>query len=163
MGLAILMALLLLLYVIGRKSAHAELVMEASPQQIWNVLMNEEDYGKWNHVLVPKEGEIEKGNSLTYHLINPNGTIIEFEFKVMELVPMRLLNQEGGFPGIFTFDHRYILEPDGKSTKVTIHEDFRGIASPFLNLGWIQEAYKGLNESLRDHVLESNAKNNDFQ
>lgn len=40
----VLVAALLLLYFIGRKSVHTELVIEASPQQIWDVLMDEEGY-----------------------------------------------------------------------------------------------------------------------
>ncbi|UJH67353.1 SRPBCC family protein [Allomuricauda sp. SCSIO 65647] len=147
--------ILLFLYLIGQKSVHTELVIEASPQQIWDVLMDEEGYKEWNHVLFPVAGEIEQGNSLPYHLINPKGETIEFEFEVIQSVPLELLNQKGGVLGVFTFDHRYILEPFGNHTKVTLHEDFRGIIVPFWNVDWVQQAYIDLNQSLRKFVLKS--------
>lgn len=154
-ALLVLIALLLFLYLIGRKSVHTELVIDASPQEIWDVLMDEEGYTTWNQVLVPISGTIEPGNSLTYNLIDPAGEILELQFKVVALNPLKLLNQKGGIPGIFTFDHRYILEPIGTKTKLIIHEDFRGIAAPFLDVGWVEEAYTELTRSLRGHVLET--------
>lgn len=112
----VLGALLLFLYIIGRKSVHTELVIEASPQQVWAVLMDREGYKEWNQVLIPTAGEIKQGNSLTYHLIDPEGAIIALELNVKELISNKLLNQKGGVTGIFTFDHHYILEPVEKGT-----------------------------------------------
>ncbi len=105
----VLTAVLLLLYFFGRKSVHTALVIEASPRQIWEVLMHKEAYEKWNQVLIPIKGDIEQGNQLTYKLVQPDGNSIEVEMKVVQLVPLKLLNQRGGFPGLFTYDHCYIL------------------------------------------------------
>lgn len=153
MGILALIVILLLLYFLSGKQVHTELVIEASPQQIWEVLMNEEAYKKWNQVLVPIAGEIGQGNKLRYTLIKPDGSSIEIGMKVAKLTPLKLLNQRGGFPGLFTYNHHYILEPVGNATKVTIHEDFKGIVVLFWDTGWVQQAYTDLNESLRQHVL----------
>ncbi len=150
----VLIAILLFFYFFGRKSVHTELVIEASPEQIWEVLMDEEAYKEWNQVLIPITGRIEQGNKLTYALIQPEGKSIEIGMKVIELIPFKLLNQYGGVPGIFTFDHRYILEPVEKNTRVIIHEDFRGIAVLFWDAGWLEQAYADSNKSLRQQVLE---------
>ncbi len=147
-------AILLLLYLGGQKSVQAELIIEANPQKIWDILMDEESYQKWNQVLIPIKGKIEQGNMLTYKLVLPEGHPIEIGMKVAKLVPPKLLNQNGGFPGIFTYNHRYILEPVGNSTKVTIHEYFRGIAVPFWDTGWLEQAYIDLNKSLREYILD---------
>lgn len=150
----LLVAALLLLYFIGRKSVHTELVIEASPQQIWDVLIDEEGYKEWNQILFPISGQIEQGNKLPYTLMRPGNNPLEIEVRVAELIPHKLLNQDGGIPGIFTFDHRYILEPVGNHTKVIIHEDFKGIAIAFWEASWLEQAYIDLNNSLRNHVLE---------
>ena len=154
-GIAVLVfiAILLFLYLIGQKSVHSELLIEASPEKIWKVLMDKADYEKWNQVLIPIEGDIKKGNNLRYKLIQPDGNAIEIEMKVVQLVPLKLLNQRGGFPGIFTFNHRYILEPIGNNTKVIIHEDFKGIVVLFWDVSWVQQAYAKLNKSLRQYIL----------
>lgn len=115
--------------------------------------MDEANYEKWNQVLIPIEGDIKKGNNLRYKLIQLNGNAIEIGMKVVQLVPLKLLNQRGGIPGIFTFNHQYILEPIGNNTKVTIHEDFKGIVVLFWDVNWVQQAYINLNKSLRQYVL----------
>ena len=148
-----LIAILIFLYFIGMKSVHSELIIEASPQQVWDVLMKKEDYREWNQVLVPIKGKFEKGNKLKYQLIQPEGNTIEINMTVAQLIPFRLLNQQGGFPGIFTYDHKYILEPVGNNTRVTIREDFKGIAVLLWNVNWIEQAYRDLNHSLRQYVI----------
>ncbi len=153
LAISMFIAILALLYLLSGKSVRTELVIEANPQQIWEVLMNEEGYKKWNGVLVPIKGEIEQGNKLTYKLVQPDGGSIEIGMTVAKLIPLKLLNQRGGIPGIFTYDHRYILEPVGNTTKVTIHEDFKGLVVLFWDTGWVQQAYTDLNESLRRHIL----------
>ncbi len=154
MAVGVSIVLVLLFFFLGRKSVHTELVIEASPRQIWEVLMNKEEYEKWNRVLIPIKGEIEQGNKLTYKLVQPDGNSIDIGMKATKLIPLKLLNQRGGFPGVFTYDHRYILEPVGNNTKVTIHEDFKGIAVLFWDMGWVQQAYTDLNTSLRQHIIQ---------
>lgn len=152
----VLVAILLLLYFLGQKSVHSELIIEASPEQIWKVLMDEEGYEKWNQVLIPINGNIEKGSKLTYKLVQPQGNSIEIGMKVIKLIPLKLLNQYGGVPGLFTYDHQYILEPVENNTRVIIQEDFRGIAVLFWDASWVEQAYTDLNKALRQHVLELN-------
>ncbi|WP_299555550.1 SRPBCC family protein [Seonamhaeicola sp.] len=158
-AIMVLAAILLLLYLIGRKSVHTELVIEASPEQVWDVLMDETGYEAWNNVLFPISGQIEQGNTLPYKLVQPRTKPLELKVKVVELIPEKLLNQYGGIPGVLTFDHRYILEPVGNKTKVTIHEDFKGIGVMFWDASWLEPAYTGLLHALRDHVLELHSEN----
>lgn len=130
------------------------MTVEASPQLIWRVLMDEETYPQWNRILIPIKGEIEEGNKLKYNLIPPKGDPIEIEMKVKALIPYKLLNQYGGVPGLFTYNHRYQLQHEGVTTRVIIHEDFKGIGVLFIDLAWLQQAYAALNQSLRSQALE---------
>lgn len=151
--MATLVVVSVALAVLGKKSVHSEIIIEESPQKIWNVLMDEDNYPKWNDLLFPVAGTIKQDN-ITYNLVQPNENPIEIKMRVKQLIPLKHLNQKGGMFGIFTYDHHYILDQIGNNTKVTIHEDFRGIAVHFINLDWIQQAYSDLNTSLREYIIE---------
>ena len=75
-GALVFMAILLFLYLMGRKSVHTELIIEASPQQIWEVLMHEEAYPEWNQVLFPIAGKIEPGNRLLFGVTLVNACLL---------------------------------------------------------------------------------------
>lgn len=145
---------LLILSITSRTSAHAEIIIETSPQQVWDILMDEEAYPTWNDVLIPVTGLIEEGNELNYRLLPPSGEPIEITMTVNALIPLELLNQRGGIPGIFTYDHHYMLKEVEGKTRVIIHEDFKGIGLFFIDLDWVQPAYARLNQSLRRRSLE---------
>ena len=154
----ILAGVLLLLYLLGRKSVHTELVIPATPGEIWSVLMDVPGYKEWNPVLIPAEGELREGNKLKYRMIQPDGKESLVDSKVVKIVQRKLLNQYGGIPGLLTFDHRYILEPVKGGTLVTIHEDYRGIGVLFWNASWVEQAYQKANEALRDRVAQLKKK-----
>jgi hypothetical protein len=70
------------------------------------------------------------------------------------LIAVKELNQSGGFPGILTFDHYYLLEKVDKGTKVIQKEDYSGIGVWFWDNSWIEPAYIKINEALKKRVLE---------
>ncbi len=154
----IIIALLLSLVVLGsvasRKSIHSETMIDASPELIWEILMDEESYPIWNKVLIPIKGEIEEGNRLTYKLIQASGDSIEVNLKVKACIAQELLNQKGGIPGVFTFNHRYVLEQKDGRTQLIIHEDFRGIGVLFTDLNWLESAYSKLGQDLGKRALQ---------
>ena len=79
--------------------------------------------------------------------------------RVVKIVYQHLLNQYGGIPGIFTFNHYYILKPiNSDTTKAIIHEDFRGIGVNFWNDKWLEQAYSNLIISLENHINVLNNK-----
>ena len=149
-----IVALLVILYLIGRKSAHSEIAIPASAQEVWAVLMDTEKIKDWNPVLIPIEGELKEGGSVKYKFYQDENNVSEIPAKVKHIKEASLLNQAGGMAGILTFDHRYILEEIEGGTKVTIHEDYRGIYVPFWNPAPVEEAYKRLAEALKARVIE---------
>ena len=114
--------------------------------------MDEQGYKDWNPVLVPVNGEIGEGQELTYKMIEPDGKSTDVVTKVIDFKPNELLNQYGGTWGIITFDHKYILEKVEVGTKVTIHEDYRGIMVNFWNPDWVQTGYEQTLEGLKKRV-----------
>jgi len=138
----------------GCKSVHADLVVPAEPSEIWAVLMDGEHYGEWNTVLVEVEGEFREGATMTYQMMSPDGTTTPVDAEIVKLDPERELNQNGGYPGIMTFDHHWILEPVDGGTRVTQHEDYTGVGVLFWDPSWFETAYARGIEALRDRLAE---------
>ena len=149
-----LAVILIILYLVGHKSVHSELFVPATPQQVWSVLLDTDNYERWNTVLVLHSGELIEGNEVTYEFRQDDENSYEISSRVQGIVDGRLLNQRGGLPGVLTFDHRYVLEPADSGTNVIIHEDYRGIAVPFWNPAPVQAAYDRLNRAMKARVME---------
>ena len=134
------------------KAVHTEITIPAEPEIIWSVLTDASGYKAWNPVLVPIEGDLREGEKLKYQMTQPDGKQSEVMARVKKMVELKELNQSGGIPGILTFDHKWLLDPVDEGTRVTQHEEYRGIWVWFWDAGWIEPAYRKTNEALRDRV-----------
>ena len=149
-----LLILLLALYVAGRKTFHAEIIIPASPEAVWSVLVSEQGYHHWNPLLVPKQGEITEGGKIVYQMTQPNGKQSDFTSTITQVVPGRLIKQRAGYPLILTADHEYRLEPVEGGTRVIQHEVDNGLAMLFWDSSWVEPTYEKVNEALKTRVLE---------
>ena len=149
--LGILVALTILIFT-GNKSVHHEISINAAPEKVWNVLFGMDEYPNWNPVMELIEGSVQEGNKVKYKFIQDESTTSEIGATVAQVVPNKLLNQKGGIPLVLTFNHKYMLESTGNSTKVIIHEDYSGIGVNFWNPQAVEEAYQRLNEALKGRV-----------
>jgi hypothetical protein len=134
------------------KAVHTEITIPAEPEIIWSVLTDASGYKAWNPVLVPIEGDLREGEKLKYQMTQPDGKQSEVMARVKKMVELKELNQSGGIPGILTFDHKWLLDPVDEGTRVTQHEEYRGIWVWFWDAGWVEPAYRKANEALRDRV-----------
>ena len=155
-SLYIILAILVVLYIVGRKSVHSEVLISAPVDQVWSVLMDTEKYNEWNEVLVLIEGRLEQSAKVKYMFTQDPENSYEISSTVKAIIENQILNQGGGMPGVLSFDHRYILEPDANGTKVIIHEDYRGIGVPFWNPAPVEKAYNKLIQALKDRVIKVN-------
>lgn len=140
---------------LGHGVVDTQIVISASPEQVWAILTDAPGYKDWNPVLVPLEGEIKQGDILKYRMTDNTGKQSEVKSKVIEMVKEKKLNQFGGIRGILTFDHQWLLEPVEGGTRVTQHEEYRGIGVWFWDYGWVEPAYARANEALKTRVLDS--------
>jgi len=147
-SLAVL-AVLLVLFFFGKKSVHHEIMINASPEKVWSVLTDTDQYDTWNPVMKLLEGEVKEGSKVKYQFTQDAENISEIPSNVKKVIPNKLLNQGGGLPFVLTFNHKYILEPLDNGTKLTIHEDYGGIGVNFWNPTPVQSAYKRLNEAIK--------------
>ena len=139
---------------IGCASTHHEISIDASPKEVWDVLVDSESYAQWNPVIIDPKGQFKEGEKIVFQFRETNGKQYEVKATVEKVVPEKLLNQYGGFLGILTYDHQYILEQQGQGTKVTIHEDYKGVYVPFWDHSNMDASYAKLNEALKKRVME---------
>lgn len=147
-----IIALLVVLDLTGKKSVHHEITINASPEKVWSVLVDTDKYESWNPVMKLLEGEVIAGNKVKYQFTQSSDSQYDIDSNVKKVQPNQLLNQGGGIPLVLTFDHKYLLEPSGDGTKLTIHEDYGGIGVHFWNPAPVKEAYKRLNEAIKKRV-----------
>lgn len=140
------------LYLLGKKSVHAAIVINASTEKVWSVLMDKSVYREWNTVLIPVKGELKEGSKVEYEFHQDENTQSVIPSKVLAIEENKLLNQGGGITGVLTYNHKYILEKTEDGTKVIIHEDYKGVGVPFWNPAPVQKAYERLCEDLKNRV-----------
>ena len=150
--LFIIVAIVVMLYFLGRKSVHHEILIHASPEKVWSVLIDTDSYEDWNPVMKLVEGEVIEGNKVKYQFTQDAENVSEIPSNVKRIIPQKLLNQGGGLPFVITFDHQYILEPSGDGTRLTIHEDYGGIYVNFWNPAPVEAAYGRLNEAIKQRA-----------
>lgn len=150
--LIVLLLLSVILYITGHKSVHQEIIINASPEEVWDVLTDTENYKDWNPVMELIEGSLEEGSLVKYRFTQDEQNVMEIPSSVKKVVPNELLNQGGGMPVFLTFNHKYILEKVSEGTKVTIHEDYAGFYVNFWNPEPVEAAYGRLNEALKQRV-----------
>ncbi len=139
---------------IGCSSVHTETTIPTEPEIVWSVLTDAAGYKAWNPVLVPIEGELKEGQKVKYQMTQPDGKQSEVTASVKKMVELKELNQSGGIPGILTFDHKWLLEPVVGGTRVTQHEEYRGIGVWFWDESWVEPAYAMANDALHKRVLK---------
>ena len=138
----------------AHKTVHAELVIPASPDRIWAVLTDTAAYAEWNPIFVRAEGEFREGGTVAYGMKSPDGEVSDVAPTVRKLVPSREINQFGGIPGVLTFDHTWRIDPLPEGSKVTQHEEYRGVYVWFWDPAWVEDAYEEALVGLRDRVAE---------
>ena len=63
---------------VGHETFHAEVIIDASPEEVWSVLTDPPDYAAWNPLLVPVSGEFSEGAEVEYRMTQPNGKQLSF-------------------------------------------------------------------------------------
>ena len=133
-------------------SVNTDIVIPVEKEKVWNVLTDTEKIKEWNSVLVPLNGALSEGTKINYEF-NDGKSKSEIPAIVDKIVEKELINQSGGMWGILTFNHKYMLDEVESGTKVTIHEEYKGIMVPFWNSDPVEKAYEKLLLELKQRVI----------
>ena len=115
------------------KSYEASTTIEATPEAVWEILLEGGSYTAWDSGVLALEGDIALGNRLKVTSeANPGRA---FPVRVTEVVPARSMRWSGGMPlGLFKGERTFTLSPRGEGgTHFVLREEYSG---PMLGLIW---------------------------
>ena len=156
-GLSILgfVALLMIVNQFASRSISTEIVINAPTEDVWNVLLDHQEYPQWNPFIKKISGSTQQGENLEVTIQSEgNGP--------MDFIPVILVNNKNQefrwvgkllVKGIFDGEHYFILEKiDSNRTRFIQGENFSGILSGIF-MGMIKADTEGgfnaMNEALK--------------
>jgi hypothetical protein len=114
------------------KSFSTSTIIQASPEKIWDILVDGTNWLHWNTTITKIEGNIALGETVAvYPKVNPNRA---FPVTVSQFIPHERMVWTGGMPlGLFKGERTYSLakQPDGK-TEFAMQEIFSGLIAPLI-------------------------------
>jgi hypothetical protein len=138
---------------LGYSKVFTEIVIQAEPEEVWAVITDSSNYKNWNPVIVNAVGDYAKDAKIVNTVVEKAKKPTKIKSKVVKFEPPFHLNQFGGYRGIITFDHHYILEKVEEGTKVIQKEEYTGFYVNFWDSSWVEPAYNQVNEALKKEVL----------
>lgn len=150
----VIICVVITLWVLGKKSAHAEIVIPHEVGHVWQVLVDTSNYSAWNDTFFVIEGDLIEGTQIKYRFKQDENVSYDISTNVVNVVENQLLKQEGGTKGILTFQHQYILSPVEGGTKLVIHEEYRGIGVNSWKPTPVELAYKRLAKAIKLQVAK---------
>ncbi len=126
---------------------HVEIA--ASPERVWNVLMDFAAFPAWNPFIRSISGEARSGGKLEVHIQPPGRGVSVFRPTVQVTEPNRELRWLGHLlvSGLFDGEHQWRLEPlDAGHTRFLHSERFKGILVPLFGKELLTDSARGFEE-----------------
>ncbi len=141
-----------------KKEIQTQIQINATPDQVWKVLIDFEKYSFWNPFVRLIEGDVKDGNKIKV-VIGPEGSKpMSFTPKVLAFRPKKEFRWLGHLliPGIFDGEHSFELAENVDGTTSFIHgEKFSGILVRVMAKKLdteIREGFISMNQALKDQV-----------
>lgn len=105
--------------------------IQASPERIWSLLTNAEDFPRWNSTVSKIEGPIQPGQKLSLQVPAAPGRT--FRPRVTRFEPAATMEWSDGMAPMFKGVRTFTLapQPDG-STEFSMVEVFKGVMLPMI-------------------------------
>jgi hypothetical protein len=137
------------------KNIQTEILINTDITKVWDVLMNFDNYPKWNPFITSISGESKLGSRLTVSIKPPGGNGMTFKPNILTLEANKEFRWKGklGINGIFDGEHYFILEVlENDKTKFIQGEKFSGLLVPLVGkmLDKTQKGFEAMNEKLKE-------------
>jgi hypothetical protein len=132
--------------------------IQATPEQVWNILTDFAGYPDWNPFVHSLTGNIKPGEHITVHIVLPGKKGMTLKPRVLAFDRQQKLEWLGHllFPGIFDGAHRFELIDHGNGTTTLVHsERFKGILVPFMKKmlnGPTLDGFRLMNEAVKQRA-----------
>lgn len=136
-----------------------EIIINNNIENVWKVLMNHQDYHKWNPFIKSIKGMVKVGNSITVTLQNKGEKPMVFKPQVLKVEKNKEFRWKGHLfvKGLFDGEHYFQLKKHNQNQTILIHgEIFSGILSKvlFKLIGTkTTQGFTAMNKSLKN-ILE---------
>ena len=159
-GALILVVAIGVLLITGKKHIETSIVINSTPEEAWQVLVDFENHSNWNPLIKNINGNLEVNEELTVSTQSPEGRAVTFTTDILVVNPnteLRWVGKPAGIPYIATGEHYFIFEElSGNQTKFTQGEKFEGILVPSPLWGSRREntekGFKEMNKALKQEV-----------
>lgn len=135
------------------KKIETEITIHASPEKIWKILTDFENYSTWNPFITDIQGTIEEGNQIQVKIEPQGGKSMVFKPVVLS----KKINIEFSwlgkllFKGIFDGEHKFeLIDNKNGTTRFIQSEQFSGILVPFINLDKTATGFNAMNRKLKE-------------
>ena len=127
------------------KEIKTEIVIKATPEKVWAILTDFDNYPNWNPFIKSIKGQVAVGNKIIARLEPPKAKGMTFKPSVLIFDANKEFKWLGHllFPGLFDGEHKFELFDNGNGTT-----NFRQ-----------SEKFKGLLVSLFKKMLDNNTTN----
>lgn len=128
------------------KNLKTQIEIKASPQRVWEVLMDFNNYSQWNSFILKASGDPVVGKTIQVTIQPKRNQKMEFTPKVLKLDSSSEFRWKGklGLKGVFDGEHYFKLESLDQNTTLFTHgEVFSGILSPIIYPMIMEDTQKG--------------------
>ena len=138
------------------KELQTEIVIHASAQRIWDLLMDFDSYPDWNPFILEINGLAQEGNKLEVTLQPKGKAPMKFEPEVVSLVPQKEFQWKGKLwtKGLFDGAHYFRLEEIEETKTRFVHgEHFSGLlVGPILKMvgDATAQSFEEMNQALKE-------------
>ncbi len=135
---------------------YTEILINASPSTVWQVLTDFENYPEWNPFVRKVTGHVAKGSHIKIVLQATNTKPMTFKPIVLEIAEEKVFRWQGKLliKGLFDGEHIWeIKRIDDKSIRFIQREKFTGILVPIFRKNLetnTRTGFKAMNEKLKE-------------
>jgi hypothetical protein len=134
----------------------SSILIEATPEKVWDVLMAFERYPDWNPYILEAKGARVEGERLEVRMRPPGGKAVNFRPRVTSVVERMEFAWKGRLllPKLFDGEHRFTLDDLGDHLRFTQEESFSGLMVPFTKklLERTREGFRLMNIALKERA-----------
>ena len=134
------------------KEIKTEILINATPEKIWSIFTNFDNYPSWNPFIKSIKGEVKVGNKITARIEPPEASGMTFKPKILTLETNKELSWLGHllFAGLFDGEHKFELIDNGNGTTTfRQNEKFKGIFVPLFKKMLDNNTINGFNTEFK--------------
>jgi hypothetical protein len=144
------------------KEIKTEILIQASPEKVWQVLTDFDHYLQWNPFIKSIEGNVAVGNTIKARIEPPGATGMTFKPVVLVYTEAKEFRWLGHLliKGLFDGEHCFtLIDNEDVSTTFIQSEKFTGVLVPLfskmLDTNTI-EGFRQMNEKLKQEAEKDN-------